>query len=303
MIRPASFRMNEQTASSNHYQRALHGLTPENVAGRAQEEFDAMVIRLRSEGVQVMVFDALPHLDTPDALFPNNWVSFHDDGTVALYPMMAPNRRLERREDIVHDLREVHGFDVREVVDFTHFEGQNLFLEGTGSMVLDRTSRKAYAALSPRTDALVLQAFCERMGYTPVPFTAYQWAEEKRMPIYHTNVMMSVGRSFAAICLECIDDAAERSRVENALRADGKHLVVLREDQIAQFAGNMLELQDATGSPCIVLSQAAFDSLDVAQRDTLSAHGRLVPVALDVIEGCGGGSARCMIAEVHLPLR
>ena len=303
MIRPVSFRMNEETSASNHYQRASQGLTPENVAQRAQMEFDAMVARLRSEGLDVMVFPALPHRDTPDALFPNNWISFHGDGTIVLYPMMARNRRLERREDIVQDLRDLYGFDVREIIDFTDFEKEDLFLEGTGSMVLDRESQKAYAALSPRTDARVLDAFCARLGYTPVAFTAYQWADGKRMPIYHTNVMMSVGRSFAAVCLDCIDDPEEREKVEASLRRDGKILVPLREDQIEQFAGNMLELQDAAGEPCIVLSQAAFDSLDVDQRETLSAHGRLLPVALDVIEGCGGGSARCMLAEVHLPLR
>lgn len=303
MIRPGSFRMNEQTSASNHYQRALLDLTPQNVNERAQQEFDAMVTRLREEGIRVMVYESLPHLDTPDALFPNNWISFHADGTVALFPMMAPNRRLERREDIVQDLQYAQGFEVRQVVDFTHFEAEDLFLEGTGSMVLDRESRKAYAALSPRTDAGVLAAFCERMAYTPVSFTAYQWADGERMPIYHTNVMMSVGKAFAAICLDCIDDASERAQVQASLRADGKTLVLLREDQIEQFAGNMLELQDTEGHPCIVLSQSAFDSLDASQRDTLSAHGRLIPVALDVIEGCGGGSARCMIAEVHLPLR
>ncbi len=269
---------------------------------RALAEFDAMVSRLREEGIHVMVFEDDPEADTPDALFPNNWVSFHADGRIALYPMQAPNRRSERREDILADLEFVHGFDVTEIVDFSEFEEHEKFLEGTGSMVLDRVHHRAYAARSPRTDRDALEAFCEAFDFEGIVFSANQTVGNKREPIYHTNVMMSIGTHFAAICLDCIDDFEEREMVLQTLRADGKTVVALREDQIAHFAGNMLELQDSSGEACIVMSEAAFRSLDEAQRAELSSFGRLIQTPLDVIETCGGGSARCMIAEVHLPV-
>ena len=300
MIRPASFRSNEQTASSNHYQQGAL-LSPEEIMDHALAEFDAMVSRLREEGIHVMVFEDDPEADTPDALFPNNWVSFHADGRIALYPMQAPNRRLERREDILADLEFVHGFAVTEIVDFSEFEEHDKFLEGTGSMVLDRVHQRAYAARSPRTDRDALEAFCEAFDFEGILFSANQTVENKREPIYHTNVMMSIGTRFAAICLDCIDDLDEREMVLRSLQADGKTVVDLREDQIAHFAGNMLELQDGNGDACIVMSEAAFRCLDEVQREVLSAFGRLIYMPLDVIEACGGGSARCMLAEVHLP--
>lgn len=300
MIRPATFRKNEETATNNLYQRELEGLSAEEVLDRALGEFDGFVTALEAAGVQVHVVEADPEVDAPDALFPNNWISFHADGRVGLYPMFAPNRRAERREDVVFDL-ELRGFGVEEVVDFTEFEGHDVFLEGTGSLVLDRVNRRAYAALSERTHLDGLRAFCEAFDYEGIPFTANQTGPSGRTPIYHTNVMMSVGTAFAAVCLDCIDDEDERAMVREALEADGKEVMELTEDQINHFAGNLLEIQSADGSPLIALSNQAFEALTTEQRTVLERHGRLIHVSLETIETCGGGSARCMLAENFLP--
>lgn len=300
MIRPATFRKNEETATNNLYQREIQGLSDEEVLDRALAEFDGLVEALREAGAEVHVVEADPEVDAPDALFPNNWISFHADGRVGLYPMFAANRRAERREDVVFDL-ELRGFGVDEVVDFTEFETHEVFLEGTGSMVLDRVNRRAYAALSERTHLDALAAFCETFDFEGIPFTANQDGPERRSPIYHTNVMMSVGSAFAAVCWDCIDDVEEREMVREALTADGKQCVGLTEDQINHFAGNMLEVRAADGSPLIVMSSQAFHALTEAQRNTLAGFGRIVHAPLDTIETCGGGSARCMLAENFLP--
>ena len=210
MVRPHSFRKNEETATNNHYQRDIAQASPEEIIERAQEEFDGLVDQLKAAGIEVVVFDeAEPH-ETPDALFPNNWISTHADGTVALYPMFAPNRRTERREDVPLVLEHQFGFDVRQIIDFTEFESHNKFLEGTGSIVLDRINRKAYAALSDRTDARALEHFCDQLDFEPVAFQAFQTVDNQRLPIYHTNVMMSIGSGYAVVCLDCIDSDDER---------------------------------------------------------------------------------------------
>ena len=214
MVRPSTFRKNEETAGNNHYQRDSD---VDNVHEAALEEFDGMVEDLRSRGVQVMVVEDDPTTDTPDALFPNNWVSFHADGRVGLYPMFAPNRRQERREDILHDLVHAHGFDLTEIVDFTEFEAHDAFLEGTGSMVLDRIHGKAYAALSPRTDRDAFEHWCETMDLEGVVFEAMQSVDDKRMPIYHTNVMMAIGTGWAAVCLDCVDHPDDKALLRDAL--------------------------------------------------------------------------------------
>ena len=300
MIRPATFRKNEETATNNLYQREIQGLSEEEVLDRALSEFDGMVKVLQDAGVQVHVVDADPEADAPDALFPNNWISLHASGRIAFYPMFAPNRRIERREDLVYDL-EHRGFGVTEVVDFTEFETHDVFLEGTGSMVLDRVNRRAYAALSDRTHLDALAAFCETFDYEGIPFTANQDGPTGRSPIYHTNVMMSVGTGFAAVCFDCIDDAEEREMVREALEADGKVCVELSEGQINHFAGNMLEVQSADGTPLIVMSTQAYEALTEDQRETLAGFGQILHAPLNTIETCGGGSARCMLAENFLP--
>jgi hypothetical protein len=298
MVRPATFRKNEETAGNNHYQRDSD---VEDVHQQALDEFDGMVEALRSRDVDVLVVEDDPSTDTPDALFPNNWVSFHGDGRVGLYPMYAPNRRLERREEILHDLVHTHGFQLTEIVDFTEFEQHDAFLEGTGSMVLDRIHGKAYAALSPRTDRNAFEQWCEAMDLEGVVFEALQTVDNNRLPIYHTNVMMAIGTGWAAVCLDCVDHDDDRTLLRESLEADGLTIVPLSEAQINRFAGNMLEVQTRAGDKLIVMSQNAFDTLSEDQRATLGQFGTLVHNDLNTIETCGGGSARCMMAEIHLP--
>ena len=300
MVRPHSFRKNEETATNNHYQRELAETSPEEIIERAKGEFDGVVEGLETAGVEVVVFDeAEPHV-TPDALFPNNWISTHADGTVALYPMFAPNRRTERRDDVPLVLEHQFGFDVRQIIDFTEFESHGKFLEGTGSIVLDRINRKAYAALSDRTDARSLEHFCDQLNFTPVAFEAFQTVDNKRLPIYHTNVMMSIGSGYAVVCLDCIDSDEERQHVQDSVAQDGLTLIPITEEQVNQFAGNMLELQGADG-PVLVMSACAYQSLEPNQISELQRHTTLLYAPLPTIETCGGGSARCMIAEIHLP--
>lgn len=300
MVRPHSFRKNEETATNNHYQRDIAQASPEEIIERAQEEFDGLVDQLKAAGVEVVVFDeAEPH-ETPDALFPNNWISTHADGTVALYPMFAPNRRTERREDVPLVLEHQFGFDVRQIIDFTEFESHNKFLEGTGSIVLDRINRKAYAALSDRTDARALEHFCDQLDFEPVAFQALQTVDNQRLPIYHTNVMMSIGSGYAVVCLDCIDSDDERKQVVDAIAQDGLELIAITEEQVNQFAGNMLELTGDEG-PVLVMSASAYQSLVPGQIEKLQQHTTLLHAPLPTIETCGGGSARCMIAEIHLP--
>lgn len=300
MVRPHSFRKNEETATNNHYQQDLTQASAQEIIERAQAEFDGLVGQLRDQGVEVIVFDeAEPH-ETPDALFPNNWISMHANGAIGLYPMYAANRRTERREDVPLMLEHQYGFDVEAIYDFTEFEEHGKFLEGTGSIVLDRVNRKAYAALSERTDERALAHFCEQLDFEPVAFNALQSVGNERLPIYHTNVMMSIGSGYAVICLDCIDDEAERSAVVKSLSSDGLHIIELSENQINQFAGNMLEVQGNEG-PVLVMSQQAYQSLDPKQLKDLEAFVSLLHAPLPTIETCGGGSARCMIAEIHLP--
>ena len=299
MIRPAQFRMNEQTAVNNYFQSQT-GLTPKEVVTKAQQEFDAYVAVLRSKGVQVTVVQDTEDPDTPDALFPNNWVSFHSDGTVVLYPMFAENRRLERREAILEILEE-DGFLISEVMDYTAAEKENIFLEGTGSLLLDRVNKKAYCALSVRAHEDLFIEFCEDFEYTPVIFNALQTVGDKRLPIYHTNVMMCLAESFAVICLDCIEDKKERKNVLSHLKADGKEVIAISEAQMHAFAGNMLQLLGSNDTPYLVMSTTAYQSLTKEQLSKIQAHCEIIHSDLHTIETAGGGSARCMMAEVFLP--
>ncbi|HSR60076.1 MAG TPA: arginine deiminase-related protein [Robiginitalea sp.] len=299
MIRPVHFRMNEETAVNNYFQEDLD-LRNSEINRRAQEEFDGLVARLREAGVTVIVADDRPETDTPDSIFPNNWVSFHENGTVVLYPMYAENRRRERREDLL-DLLEAEGFAISEIMDYTAAEADNLFLEGTGSILMDRVHQKAYCALSARADEDLFIEFCEDFDVAPVIFTAFQSVDGKRMPIYHTNVMMCLAEDFAVICLDAIDDKNERKQVVDHLRQDGKEIIAITEAQMHRFAGNMLQLLGRGGQRLLVMSQAARDSLTPAQVAALEKTSRIVSSPLDTIESCGGGSARCMLAEVFLP--
>ncbi len=296
MIRPAAFASNPQTAASNAFQHADLDGGPAQQAALA--EFDAYVEVLRAAGVTVLTVDDTIEPHTPDSIFPNNWVSFHPDGTVVRYPMEALNRRQERRDEIL-DTVAAH-YPIRRVLDLTPFERDGLYLEGTGSMVLDHEHRLAYACLSSRTHPTVLDAFCAEMGYRPVAFRAVDAAG---LPIYHTNVMMCVGRTLAVICLSALHDEAERRTVVKALEGTGKQILDLSMQQIGEFAGNMLELKGTGGRKLMAMSRRAWRSLTAAQRDLLTAHAEPVLAPVDTIERLGGGSARCMLAEVFLPLR
>ncbi|MDG1774805.1 MAG: arginine deiminase-related protein [Flavobacteriaceae bacterium] len=299
MIRPAQFRMNEQTAVNNYFQ-ASAGLSPEEVVKKSQEEFDAYVSVLREKGVQVTVVQDTEDPDTPDALFPNNWVSFHQDATVALYPMFAENRRLERREAVLEILEE-DGFIIDQVMDYTAAEDSGIFLEGTGSLILDRVHKKAYCALSSRADEELFIEFCEDFEYTPVIFTANQTVNGSRLPIYHTNVMMCLAETFAVICLDSIDDKKERKAVLNHLKEDGKEIIAISEAQMHSFAGNMLQVLGSEEAPYLVMSSTAYKSLTPDQLSKIEQHCEIIHADLSTIETCGGGSARCMMAEVFLP--
>lgn len=299
MIRPVAFRMNEQTAVNNYYQKVIDSLLPETVNAKAQQEFDAFVEKLRAAGVNVVVVDDTTDTDTPDSVFPNNWVSFHENGDIALYPMFAENRRNERREDIF-DLLEDKGFTIENIVDYTSAEEDNIFLEGTGSIVLDRVNRKAYCALSPRADEELFIEYCEDFEYTPVIFEAYQTVNGERKHIYHTNVMMCIGETFAVICADCIDDKKERKMVLENLKEDGKEVILLTEAQLNNFAGNMLQVKGGNDKSYLVMSESAKQILTKDQITKIEKHTEILSANLDTIEACGGGSARCMMAEVFL---
>ncbi|MFV8270549.1 citrulline utilization hydrolase CtlX [Flavobacterium sp. GT2N3] len=300
MIRPVAFRMNEQTVVNNYYQKVLDGLLPATVNAKAQQEFDAFVEKLTAVGVDVIVVDDTLNPDTPDSVFPNNWISFHENGDVALYPMFAKNRRHERREEIL-DLLEDKGFVINNIVDYTSAEEDGFFLEGTGSLLLDRANAKAYCALSPRADEELFIEFCEDFDYAPVIFEAFQTVDSERKLIYHTNVMMCLGDTFAVICSDCIDDKKERKMVLDHLKEDGKEVILITEAQMNNFAGNMLEIRGANDKRYLVMSAAAHQSLTPKQIAQLEKHAEILSSSLDTIEACGGGSARCMMAEIFLP--
>ncbi|MBC8884253.1 amidinotransferase [Flavobacterium piscinae] len=302
MIRPVAFRMNEQTAVNNYYQKILENTTPSTVNAKAQNEFDAFVEKLRKVGVNVIVVEDTLDPDTPDSIFPNNWISFHENGDVTLYPMFAENRRAERREDIL-DILEDKGFVINEIMDYTSAEEDGFFLEGTGSIILDRDNGKAYCALSPRADEELFIEFCEDFDLAPVIFEAYQTVNGERKHMYHTNVMMCIAETFAVICADCIDDKQERKMVLDNLKADGKDIILVTEDQVNNFAGNMPQVKGKDDKRYLVMSNSAYQSLTKAQIHKIEQHCEILHANLDTIEACGGGSARCMMAEVFLPLQ
>jgi len=299
MIRPVNFGFNQETAESNAFQNAEFGeQNKEKSQQIARNEFDEMVGQLRKCGVNIIVIDDISEPYTPDSIFPNNWVSFHDNGSVIIYPMQAENRRLERREDIIKQLSET--FYINRRIDLSGFESDNKFLEGTGSMVLDRKFEIAYACLSPRTDKDVLKEFSAQMNYKIVPFNAVDGAGKE---IYHTNVVMCIGDLFAVICLEAIPNLDERLMLRNSLEESGKRVIEITLEQMNQFAGNMLEIKSQKGDRILVMSSSAYDSLNSEQIKILNEYCTIYHFDLSMIEGNGGGSARCMMAEIHLPLR
>lgn len=295
MIRPVNFAFNEETAVNNAFQVEGPG---QDVQATAAREFDAFAAMLRDSGVDVLVVEDTPDPYTPDSIFPNNWVSFHTDGTVVLYPMFAPNRRLERKEGVLDVVGQT--FVIRRRFDLSGWEAKSRYLEGTGSMVLDRDQRIAYACISPRTDPEVLDDFCRRLEYRPVTFNA---VDAGGLPIYHTNVMMCVADAYVVVCAEAISNTQEREMVLEMIKETGKAAVPITLDQMNHFAGNMLQVEGAGGEKLLVMSSRAFGSLTGDQIATLGAYNRILHADLGTIETNGGGSARCMMAEVRLPLK
>ena len=295
MIEPAAFGFNAETAQNNYFQ-----INSENAETqtKALQEFNNFVEKLRSKGINVItVIDTLePH--TPDSIFPNNWISMHQDGTVVLYPMCAVNRRWERRNDILEILK--RNFSVKEIIDFSAPENDGKFLEGTGSMIFDHDNKLAYGSVSLRLDEQLFREFCEKFGFTPVVFHSYQTANNERLPIYHTNVMMCVADQFVVICLDCIDDETERVNVVNAIVNSRKEIIEISESQMQRFAGNMLQLQNPEGKKFLVMSLSAYQSLTPEQISNIEKYSEIIYSDLETIETNGGGSARCMLAEVFL---
>ena len=299
MIRPVAYRMNEQTAVNNYFQDNLN-LSDVVINAKAQKEFDVFVVKLREVGVTVIVEDDILEMETPDSIFPNNWVSFHENGDVGLYPMFAENRRRERREDILLRL-EKEGFVINNLIDYTSAEDEGIFLEGTGSLILDRVNQKAYCALSPRADEDLVIEFCEDFEYDPIIFRANQTIKGQRLPIYHTNVLMALGEDIAVICLDAIDSKSEKKMLIQNFKEDGKEVVKISETQMQQFAGNMLQVKGANNQKYMVMSSAAYYSLIPEQIRSIEKNSTIIHSDLKTIETCGGGSARCMMAEVFLP--
>lgn len=296
MIRPVAFNMNKETAVNNYFQKHLDE-SPSEINKKAQKEFDDFVEVLQNAGIEVFVYQDLKDSKTPDSIFPNNWISFHKNGNIALYPMFAENRRRERRQDILADLED-KGFTFNQVYDYTEAEKEAVYLEGTGSLILDRQNRKAYCALSSRASEELLFEFCEDFEYLPIPFQAFQTVENKRLPIYHTNVMMCVGTDLAVVCFDSIDDKAEKKLVSKSLKEDGKTIIDITEQQLEAFAGNMLEVHNKNGDNFLVMSSQAFKSLTQEQIKTIGKHLKILHSPLETIETLGGGSARCMMAEI-----
>lgn len=295
MIRPVDFKFNEQTAGNNKFQQASE---QSEVQQQALQEFDGFVKILRDNGVEVTVIDDTLEPATPDSIFPNNWVSFHEDGSVFLYPMFSENRRLERRKEILECLEK--SFEISAINDLSFYEDANIFLEGTGSMVLDRANKIAYACLSVRTEVEAFNNFCQLAGYKSVIFNA---VDSANFPIYHTNVMMCIGDKFAVICLDSIPNVYERDFVQKALGLSGKEIIKISLDQMNHFAGNMLQIRNDQNESLLVMSEQAFKVLNEAQVKSLSKYAKLIYAPIYTIEQNGGGSARCMLAEVHLPLK
>lgn len=295
MIRPVHFTYNRQTALNNSFQVPVTEGT-EDIQQHAVDEFDRLVERIRQQEIDVLVVSDTPHPHTPDSIFPNNWVSFHQDGTVVLYPMFAENRRAERKPAVLKALKKK--FRISKTIDLTHYEDLGKYLEGTGSMVLDREHRLAYACFSPRTDRTVLEKACAELGYRSVGFHALTTAGA---PIYHTNVMMCVADRYVVICLATIPSSAERQMVSKTIIDSGKTLIDISVDQMDQFAGNMLQVENRRGIKFLVLSSAAYHSLTPQQQKQFEAFNPVIHSPLPTIERHGGGSARCMIAEIHLP--
>ena len=299
MIEPVSFNYNTETAINNYYQINNTALSKEEIQQKALKEFKEFVSLLRSKNINVIVFKDTENPKTPDSIFPNNWVSFHIDGEIVLYPMYAKNRRLERRNEIIQKLRD--DFIVTKINDFSYYENQELYLEGTGSMILDRENKICYAAISDRTNKNIVNDFCNQLNFKPILFTSNQDVRGKRLAIYHTNVMMCITTNFAIVCLDSIDCNEEKDRVIDILNETKKEIISISEEQTNKFAGNMLEVEG--DKKYLVMSKSAYSCLTENQIKKINKYCEILYSDLSTIEDYGGGSARCMMAEIFLPLK
>ena len=297
MIEPVAFGYNAQTAENNYFQTNSEN---HSTREKALEEFSNFVEKLRSKGINVITVKDTEQPHTPDSIFPNNWVSFGEDGKVFLYPMFAPNRRDERRMEVIDAVRDA-GFEISEIEDISAPENEGKFLEGTGSMIFDHDHKIAYGSVSLRLDKELFEEFCEKIGYEPVIFHSFQLAGTVRLPIYHTNVMMCIADRFAIICLDCIDDEFEREKVQEVIKSTGKEIIEISEDQMQNFAGNMLQVHNVEGKTFLVMSETAYKALTKTQISAIENYSEILYSSLETIETNGGGSARCMLAEVFLP--
>lgn len=297
MIEPVAFGFNAQTAENNYFQVKSENSDTQK---KALQEFKAFAEKLREKGIKVIIVKDTEQPHTPDSIFPNNWVSFGSDGKVYLYPMFAPNRRDERRPEILDEVKE-QGYRISETDDLSHYENDGKFLEGTGSMIFDHDQKIAYGSVSLRLDEELFKNFCHRIGYEPVVFHSFQDAGGERLPIYHTNVMMCVADRFVVICLDCIDDEMEREKVQEMIKSSEKELIEISESQMQQFAGNMLQVRNDRGQTFLVMSETAYKSLNDNQIAAIEKYSEIIYADLSTIETNGGGSARCMLAEVFLP--
>lgn len=296
MVRPACFQFNEETATSNAFQKTLAGLSKEDIKQKALDEFDAYVAQLRDIKINVTVIQDTKFPVKPDAIFPNNWISMHADGTIYLYPMQSPNRRQEIRPEILDELRK--HFSIRDIVDLSSYIQENKFLEGTGSIIFDHLHKRAYACISPRTNKDLFLDYCKKLNIHAYCFTA---TDANNKQIYHTNVMLTIGDTFAVICLESIHDETERHVVKSALVASQHEIIDITFEQMNAFAGNMLQVQNEDGKTFLIMSASALDSLTAEQIKQIEKHTSILSVKIPTIEYIGGGSARCMLAEIFLP--
>ena len=294
MIRPGAFGFNPETAESNVFQKKTN-LPSDKLQKKALAEFEKMVVQIKNAGVEVFVFEDL-NKETPDSIFPNNWVSFHDDGTVVLYPMMSPTRRKERRMDILESLRK--NFKISRIIDLTMHEEEARFLEGTGSIVFDHKNKIAFAAHSQRTNLQLFNELCSVLGYQPISFKSN---DKNEIPIYHTNVMMALADEFVIICLQSIADEKEKTKVVSALKASGREIIDISFDQMNNFAGNAFFVKNSQNQPFLIISQRAFCSLNQNQTEKIATSCKSILPAVETIENTGGGSVRCMVSEINLP--
>tara|TARA_B100000768_G_C11240717_1_gene359392 strand:- start:485 stop:1381 length:897 start_codon:yes stop_codon:yes gene_type:complete len=296
MIRPSSFRRNPETAINNYFQNNKLNLNNDLILNNAILEFDDLVFKIKECGINVLVFQDDLKLDTPDSIYPNNWITFHSDKRIVTYPMYAKNRRLERNEEVL-DFLEKNNIQINQLTDYSSAEENEIFLEGTGSMVLDRLNKKAYCSISDRTNENLVYEFCNDFEYMPIIFNSFHDHKDERKLIYHTNVMMCIANDYCIICLDTIDNEEEKKKVIESLKDDNKEIITISENQLEQFAGNMIELRKAENS-FLFMSKSAYNSLDNSQLKKLNTYSELVYSSVNTIEKCGGGSVRCMIAEI-----